>query len=891
MTIRNLDAVFKPESIAIIGASERPGSIGRVLTENLLGHFAGTVYLVNHKRRRLFEREVFGDVKALPATPDLAVIATPPATVPGLVAELAKRGTRGACVITAGVNDRLRQDMLKAAQPGLLRIVGPNCLGLQVPARGVNASFAHIFPTPGSVAFLAQSGALLTAVLDWARPRGIGFSHIVSMGDMADVDFGDMLDYLASERETTAILLYMETITDARKFLSAARAAARTKPVVVIKSGRQEEGARAAQSHTGALAGHDGVYDAAFRRAGMLRVFSLEDLFDAVETLATARPPRGDRLAILTNGGGVGVLATDALMAEGGELAPLSESTVNRLSKVLPPTWSHGNPVDIIGDAPGQRYADALEILLDSEDCDGILVLNCPTAVASSAEAGDAVISVLPPDLDKTVLTSWIGEHSTRKPRRRFREYGVPTYQSPEDAAHAFLQMVNYQHNQAQLMETPPSLPELFEPDLAQARRQIGEALNEDRAWLSVAESLLLLDAYGIPTIKSEVANSPDEVAAVAQQIDELLAIKILSPDITHKSDVGGVLLNVKPELAQAGAADMLERVRSMRPDADVEGFTVQAMVHRPGACELIAGIVNDPQFGPVIVFGQGGVAVEIVDDSALALPPLNLKLAHELIARTRVFKLLRGYRDVPPADIAAIELTLVRLSHLIADNPEIEELDINPLLADQAGVLALDARVKVSHSKLTGPDRLAIRPYPKELEENYDPGDDRHWLIRPITPEDEPALQAAFGKLTKEDIRHRFFAPLKILDHVMAARFTQIDYDRHMALVLAEHDVPGKAHIYAVVRLIEDPDRTRAEFAIAVAHELSGRGIGTHLMNRIIDYARQRGVVELHGDVLSDNDRMLSLCKKLGFSVSRRGDGEAGIVRVTMVLEPVRSR
>lgn len=892
MTIRNLDAVFNPASVTIIGASERSGSVGSVLTENLLNHFEGPVYLVNPKHRQLFGAQVYHDVEQLPHPPDLAVIATPPDTVPGLIDALVKKGTRGACVITAGVNNDkrrlgkpLRQSMLDAAKPGLLRIVGPNCLGLQVPRKKLNASFAHIFPKPGSIALVAQSGALLTAVLDWANPRGIGFSHILSIGDMADVDFGDMLDYLADDKDTKAILLYIEAITHARKFLSAARSAARTKPVIAVKAGRHVEAARAASSHTGALAGRDGAYDAAFRRAGMLRVLTLEDLFDVVETLATARTPSGSRLAILTNGGGVGVLATDALMAEEGELATLSENTIKQLDSVLPPTWSHGNPIDIIGDAPGQRYADTLKILIDDKNVDGILILNCPTAIASSAEAAEAVISVLPDTLHKTVLTSWIGEQSAKEPRQRFRDRGIPTYESPEDAVHAFSQMVSYRNNQALLMETPPSLPEMFKADVELARRQIDAALQDGRDWLSEMESKCLLNAYGIPTVRTEFASSPPEVAERARSFDGSVAIKILSPDITHKSDVGGVLLDVDPLVAEAAAAGMLRRVRSKQSNADLRGFSVQAMVHRPGARELIVGMVNDQQFGPVILFGQGGTAVEVLDDKALALPPLNLKLARELIARTKVYRLLQGYRNVPAADIGEIELVLVRLSHLIVDFSEIVELDINPLLADENGVLALDARVKVVDAPSSGAERLAIRPYPKELEEDFDIGEGRTLLLRPIVPEDEHSLRSAFGKLTREEVRNRFFLPMKFLNHLMAARFTQIDYDRHMALVLTDHGIPGKTEIYAVVRLIEDPDRTRAEFAITVDHDLAGRGIGTYLVRRVLDYARNRGIGEVFGDVLRDNKRMLSLCRNIGFSFSHEA-GEGGVVRVTMSLE-----
>lgn len=893
MTTRNLDALFQPRSVAVIGASERPGSVGRVLTENLRESFGGPVFLVNPKHRSLFGIDAFPSVDRLPEAPDLAILATPPASIPGLVRELAERGTLGVCVITAGVGEEpragrpsLRQEMLEAAGPKLQRIVGPNCLGIQVPGHGLNASFAHVFPEPGSIAFVAQSGALITAVLDWAHPRGIGFSHIVSMGDMADVDFGDMLDYLANDPSTRAILLYIEAITNARKFMSAARAASRSKPVIVVKAGRHEQGARAAQSHTGALAGQDDVYDAAFRRAGMLRVLTLEQLFDAVETLATARLPRGDRLTILTNGGGAGVLATDALISEGMELARLSDSTVERLNQCLPSTWSHGNPVDIIGDAGGRRYAAALDVLLGADDSDGVLILNCPTAVASPTEVAEAVVGPVSQEKKKTVLTCWIGDQSAQEPRRRFREQGVPTYESPEDAVHAFAQMVEYQRNQEQLMETPPSSPRWFEPSSEHARRLVETALAEGREWLTAAECKGLLEAYEIPVVRSEVVSDLDELEEVARGFAGEVAIKIVSADITHKSDVGGVRLAVDPARAKAVASTMWKTVQTARPDARLQGFTVQEMVSRPHAIELIAGMLNDVQFGPVILFGRGGTAVELLEDEALALPPLNLKLARELIARTRVHRLLQGYRHVPPADLGEIERVLVCLSHLIVDLPEIEEMDINPLLADRDGVLALDARIRVRPAEASGASRLAIRPYPKELEETVELEDGTRLWLRPIVPEDEPSLRSAFGRLSREDVRNRFFVPLRVLDHVMAARFTQIDYDRQMALVLTDPGPPGRTEIHGVVRLIEDPDRTRAEFAIVVARRLSGRGIGTALLRRVIDYARSRGVVELYGDVLRDNGRMLALCDRLGFS-RHFEPGSSGVIRVRMDLQP----
>ncbi len=890
MSIRNLEALFNPRSVAVIGASGRPGSIGRLVTENLLrAGFEGPIFPVNPKYEQLLNVAAYDKVASLPAAPDMAVLVTPPATVPQLVAELGKRGTRGVCVISAGFAERgdeegaaRQQALLDAARPHTVRVIGPNCLGFLVPGVGLNASFSHVSPTKGHLAFIAQSGAVITSVLDWAEPRGIGFSHLVSLGNLADVDFGDMLDYLANDADTRAILLYIETVTHARKFMSAARAAARSKPVVVVKAGRRTEGARAAASHTGALAGSDAVYDAAFRRAGMLRVFRLETLFDAVETLALARPPAGNRLAILSNGGGIGVMATDALIEAGGELAILGSETISRLNDVLPVTWSHANPIDIVGDATGERYAASLRILLDEDNADGILILNCPTAVASSDDAARAVIDTLPARPAKTVLTSWIGERGARAPRAKLRRHGVPTFDSPEDATEAFMQMANYRQNQAMLMETPPSLPELFQPDNAAACSAVAAALDDGRSWLSQTEVRRVLEAYGIPTVETYLAATPREAAEKAKKIGAPVAIKISSPDITHKSDVGGVVLNVEPADAEHVASGLLARVAET--EARLDGFTIQPMIRLGNGWELIAGVFNDRQFGPVILFGHGGTAVEVIDDKALGLPPLNLKLAHELIAGTRVARLLRGYRDVPAADLDTLAMTLVRLSQLVVDVPEIEELDINPLVASGDAVLALDARIKVSTATCSGPERLAIRPYPKELEQDVRLNDGRVLLLRPIVPEDEPALQAGFARLTPEEVRFRFFVPLKTLDHLTAARFSQIDYDRQMALVLTEHGIPGQSEIFAVVRMIEEPDRQRAEFAIVVERKMTGLGLGTRLLRRIIDYAGQRGVGEIYGDVLSDNLRMLKLCRNLGFATVRV-PRERGVVRVVKRL------
>jgi acetyltransferase len=870
--------LFKPASIAVIGASPRLDSVGGVLWRNLRrAGFGGRIFPINPRHQTLDDQQAWPNVTSLPVTPDLAVIATPPDTVPDLIKELGARGTKAAVVITAGFGElgtrgkELQQATLDAARPYLLRLVGPNCVGVMVPEIGLDASFSHLAPRRGHLAFVSQSGAMITAVLDWAAARSIGFSNVVSLGDMADVDFGDMLDYLASDHETRAILLYVEGLREARKFMSAARAAARLKPVLVVKVGRFAESARAAASHTGALAGSDAVYDAAFRRAGMLRVRDMTELFDAVETLALTRPLRGERLTILTNGGGPGVLATDALVASGGHLAQPSPKTIERLNAILPPTWSHGNPVDIIGDADGARYAEALSILMDDEGSDAVLVLNCPTALADPQECARSVIGAIGDGKSAgaatrpTILTSWLGEQSARAARELFSKARIATYETPDSAIRGYMHRVHFRRNQELLREAPAARPDEFEPNTALARATLAKAIDENQSWLEINDVATVLAAYGIPFVATEMAADPAGAGRIARKLGGPVAVKILSPDILHKSNFGGVALDLPGQFEVEKACHlMLERIRKTLPDARIQGFMVQSMIHRPGAIELIIGVTCDAVFGPIIMFGHGGTAVEQMNDTALELPPLNDVLARAQMARTRVWRLLQAYRGQPSADIAGLARTLVRVAQLAADCVEIAELDLNPLLADSSGVIAVDARIRVAADTRSPSARLSIRPYPKEYESTATLPSGTRVRLRPIRPEDEPLLIEGATHMDPNDLRMRFFMTAKGLTPELAARLSQIDYARELALVAQRADTDEGI---GIVRIAADPDNAMAEFSVIVRTDWKNMGLGHMLMTRIMEIARQRGIGALEGNILRENAAMLELCSNLGFS------------------------
>ena len=889
MSLRNLSFLFRPRSVAVIGATDRDNSVGNVTMRNLLnGGFSGPIMPVNPKRQAVAGVLAYPDVASLPVTPDLAVLCVPARQVVEQIRRLGERGTGAAIIFAGGMGSTTDADgrslqtvMMETAAAYRMRILGPATVGMMVPAIGLNASFAPHNATPGRIAFVSQSGTLCTAVLDWAKPKGIGFSHFISLGDCANVDFGDVLDYLGSDPSTRAILLYIESIHQRRNFMSAARAAARNKPIIAIKAGRVAESARAAQTHTGSLAGSDAVYHAALRRSGMLRVYELEEMFTAVETLSRTRPPRGTRLAIVSNGGGLGVMAVDELIEVGGKLAELSAETKSKLSAALPAAWSKDNPVDIMVDANGERYAKALEVLFKAPEVDSVLVLHSPSALVSSIDVAEHIIRSVKAN-KANALTCMVGQEKVGPARRLLRESGIAAYETPGAAVHAFMHLLRYRRNQDMLMETPSSALTDFTPATEEVRRVVAQVLASGRTVMSEPEAKGILEAYGIPVIETQIARTPAEASRIAARMDCPVALKILSSDVTHKSDVGGVMLNLAGpfEVEKAGNL-MLEKVAAKFPEAQIEGFTVQRMARRPGAQEIIIGVSTDPIFGPVLMFGQGGTAVEVIHDFAIGLPPLNTSLARDLIERTRIAKLLHGYRDFPAADLDAIALSLIKVSQLIIDIPQIVELDINPLFADASGVIAVDARIKLDPNS-TGNERLAIRPYPKDLEEVVTLKNGQTVMLRPIRPEDEPNHHLFVSKLTPEDIRFRFFGLVGELPHTEMARLTQIDYDREMAFIAVPIE-EGLNETWGVVRTMADPDNEDAEFAVVVRSDIKDTGLGRVLMQKIINYGRARGTGKIVGQVLHDNIRMLKFIETLGFKRIRLVDGE--IVEVALDL------
>jgi acetyltransferase len=846
------------------------------------GGFAGPIALVNPKHPEIGGLVSVPGLSALPLPPDLVVITAPALEVPSIIRTAGEIGCAAAVIITAGLGHgpgSLADQCRSIAYQHGLRIVGPNGIGVLAPHAGLNASFAVRPAQPGDLALISQSGAVVAGMIEWAAAQGTGFSGIVSLGDALDVDFGDLLDYFALDRNTRVILLYIEAITDARKFMSAARTAARVKPVIVLKSGRHKRASQAAATHTGALAGVDEVYDAAFRRAGILRVMDLGELFTAAEAMAYVKPFQGRRLGIITNGGGVGVLAVDRLLDLGGTLAELYPETLTQLSQLLPSGWSRANPVDIIGDADGQRYAAALSILLSDSGSDAILVMNVPTALASASDAARAVVGASnaaePASARrKPIFAAWMG--STPDIGEVFEAARIPNYPNEAEAVAGFMHHVRFREAQNQLLATPPSLPSDFEPNLAAAQSAVERAVAEGRRFLDPLEISALLAAYQIPAIAVQFARDPDDAVAAARLLSKTsgaVVLKIRSPDITHKSDVGGVALNLQSEEAVRNAAEsILARARAMRPEARIDGLTVHPMVSRPHARELVAGIADDPTFGPVVMFGSGGTAVEVINDKALALPPLDLHLARDLIRRTRTARLLKSYRDVPAADEKALALLLVKVAQLAADLPSIAELDLNPILANHEGVNVLDARIAISMESTRS--RLAIRPYPKEWERTWPSPGGASISVRPIRPDDEELLKRFLARVDIEDLRLRFFVPVKDFGHAFISRLTQLDYARAIAFLALQND-----EIIGIIRLHCDANHERGEFAVLVRSDLKGRGFGWRLMQLIIEYARAEGLKVIHGEVLRENATMLKMCRELGFKALKLRDTADSVV------------
>jgi len=894
MTVRHLEAMFQPTSVALIGASDREGSLGSVVLHNLkLGGFKGPVWPVNAKHAQVDGEPAWPDVNSLPSAPDLAIICTPADSVPELLSALGRKGTRAAIVLSAGLKAMtasgitIEQSMLAAARPYLLRVLGPNCIGALVTGVALNASFSPGNALPGQLAFVTQSGALATAMLDWANSRNIGFSHFVSLGDSADVDFGDMLDYLGSDPGTRAILMYVESVKTARKFMSAARAAARNKPVILVKAGRAPAGAKAAASHTGALAGSDVVFDAAVQRAGMLRVDTLEALFDAAETLSNMQhtwPLRGERLALVTNGGGAGVLAADSLSLGGGTLADLSPATLAALDACLPTTWSKGNPVDIIGDAPVSRYQAALRVLLAAPEVDGVLFMHAPTAIVSATQIASACLPLMQ-SASKPVLACWLGGAVVAAARQATAAASIASYNTPERATAAWLQLVHFNRNQQALQQLATATVPDLQPDRVHAQQLIQQALQEGREWLGDADSQALLAAYGIPVVATQKSVDAEAAVMVAQAMGFPVALKIISPQIIHKSDVGGVVLGLTSAAEVRAAAETMQaQVAKLRPDVVLQGFTVQAMAHQPGAHELIVGINTDPLFGPVLLLGEGGTSVELHASHAVALPPLNASLAQDLVQRSQLGKMLGGYRGKPAANQAALRDTLLKVSLLACDLAQVAELDINPLLIDADGVLAVDSRVRIKASTARDGAHLAIRPYPAALEEPIHVAD-RDVLLRPIRPDDGGLLQSFYADATPADMRLRFFMLRREVPHSELARYSQIDYDREMTFVALSDSASGVPRMLGEVRAVCDPDNIRAEFAIQVATRWQGRGLGRLLLDKLLRYLRARGTQEVVGECMLENLKLAALARHAGFDVNP--GSSVDIVSLRLQLNP----
>ena len=883
MSTRNLEKLFDPKSIAVIGASNKKGSVGYILLRNLIGaEYEGIVYPVNVSAQSVQGIQAYASISQVPRKIDLAVIAVPAKLVPETVRECGEAGVAGAVIVSSGFKEigaagqKLEQEVVSIAESYGVRIVGPNCLGYIRPAMNLNVTFAHVIPPGGRVAFFSQSGALGTAILDWAASNSVGFSAFVSVGSMADVDFGDLIDYFGADAHTSSIILYIESVTDARKFMSAARHFAKSKPIIVVKSGRSARSALAAASHTGAIAGDDTLYSAVFRRAGIVRVDEIEDLFDASEALSRVSSPRGPHLGIVTNAGGPGVMASDRLLHLGGELAELAEETDAKLKEFLPTFAARGNPVDVAGDADPQRYAKATQALMDDPNCDGVLAILTPQAMSDPTGTAHALVDVSRTHQLKPLLTSFMGEIAVAEAEQVFRKAHVPTFTTPEDAVRAYMYMYQYTRNLANLYETPADILPDFDPDRDAVKKIFIDVARDGRSILSEPEAKDVLTAYRIPTVKTVVASTAEECAKAAEEIGFPVAIKVLSHDITHKSDVGGIALNVRSATEAANQFSKIsERVKAAAPKAKIIGMAVQAMSR--GGYEVIVGSKKDPTFGPALMFGMGGTGVELYRDVAVDFPPLNQALARSMIQSTKVSRLLEGYRGKEAVDMTALEEALVKVSYLLVDFPEILEMDINPLQVRADGLCALDARIVIEPKdvrKILLPgSHLMIPMYPSKDEWPVKV-DGNTVIIRPIKPEDEPLWAEMIESLSPATAEYRFFGPVREVTKAMMVRYCHIDYDREIALVaVMQPKGKRKKQMIGVGRItIETANAEEGEFAILVRDDFQRKGIGSKLMDTLIQVARERHVREIYGHVLAHNPGMTRFAESLGFDI-RPGD------------------
>jgi acetyltransferase len=877
-----LQKLFNPKSVAVIGASDRPGSVGLVLIRNLLsGSYGGKVFPVNIRHDVIHGRPAFRSVADIKEPIDLAVIATPAESVPDLINQCGKAGVEAAVILSAGFievggeGSKRFEKIRKIASKYNMRILGPNCIGFINPLLGLNATFLNHKTLPGRIVLISQSGALGSSILDWASEQNVGFSHFVSVGSMIDIGFHDLIDYFGMDPHTSSILIYMETLQDARKFMSAARAFSRSKPIIVLKSGKSQEGARATLFHTGALAGNDEAFSAAFHRAGIVRVNTISQLFHCAQALAMQPRPDDNRLAIITNAGGAGVLATDFLIQSGGRLARLSRETIRRLSEALPPNWSKSDPIDIMGDATPERFSKALSIALDDKEVDGVLVIFAPQGIGNPEEVAKAVgrVSHLS---RKPILATWMGEKEVLHAREILENEKVPNYRYPEDAIEVFLLMCSYTLNLQLLHETPREIPRMFTPDKAEVQRIIDEALEEGRQSLSEQESKAILTAFEIPVAEGRLVSSETAAVIAAKQIGFPIVMKAELNVSVHKSDFGGIQYPIyTPQQAKMAFTQLVEAARSGRPNDVLRGILIEPYVHK--RFELIIGSRKDPIFGPVIVFGMGGVAVEVFQDRNVGIPPLNMALATRLIEGTKIHSLLKGYRAEKGIDLAAVQFVLYKFAYLVMDFPEIAEIEINPFAVDEHGGMVLDAKVmleKPSFNKRRQPyAHLVVSPYPGQYSREVKLKNGQTALLRPIRPEDEPLEAEMFTVLSKETVYFRFFGYVPHVTHELLIRFTQIDYDREMAIIAEVQETPGgPPRMAGVVRLVGDAWNENAEYAIVVADPWQGQGLGAKMTDFILEIARERGIRMIYASVLSNNDGMIRIFDKYGFSFRQEG-------------------